>query len=268
MPAGIRFDILTLFPEMLAGPLEGGVLGRARRAGLVEIESHNLRDWAMDRHNTVDDYTFGGGSGMVMKPEPIAAAVEALRNEKSWVVLLTPQGKVLDHAVALELSRKTHLILICGRYEGVDERVRIQLVDEQISIGDYVLTGGELPALVLTETVARLAPGVVGNDEATRKESHSEGLLEHPHFTRPREFRGEAVPDVLLSGDHGAIRRWRHRESLRRTLLVRPDLLQRRGLEPDESEWLWKEEPAAMSGIHGVPPSVEPDPPLEKKLES
>ena len=205
---------------------------------------------------------------MVIKPEPIAAAIEALRSEESWVVLLTPQGNVLDHAAALELSRKTHVILICGRYEGVDERVRVQLVDEQISIGDYVLTGGELPALVLTETVARLAPGVVGNDEATQNESHSAGLLEHPHFTRPREFRGETVPDVLLSGDHGAIRCWRHRESLRRTLLVRPDLLRRRGLEPDESEWLWKEEPAAMSDFHCAAPPAEPASPLEKKPES
>ena len=268
MPAGIRFDILTLFPEMLVGPLEHGVLGRALRAGLIEIKSHNLRDWAADRHKIVDDYAFGGGSGMVIKPEPIAAAIEALRSEESWVVLLTPQGKVLDHAAALELSRKTHVILICGRYEGVDERVRVQLVDEQISIGDYVLTGGELPALVLTETVARLAPGVVGNEEATQNESHSAGLLEHPHFTRPREFRGETVPDVLLSGDHGAIRRWRHRESLRRTLLVRPDLLRRRGLEPDESEWLWNEEPAAMSDFHRAAPSDEPASPLEKKPES
>ena len=268
MPAGIRFDILTLFPEMLVGPLEHGVLGRALRASLIEIKSHNLRDWAANRHKIVDDYAFGGGSGMVIKPEPIAAAIEALRGEESWVVLLTPQGKVLDHAAALELSRKTHVILICGRYEGVDERVQVRLVDEQISIGDYVLTGGELPALVLTETVARLAPGVVGNKEATQNESHSAGLLEHPHFTRPREFRGETVPDVLLSGDHGAIRRWRHRESLRRTLLVRPDLLRRRGLEPDESEWLWKEEPAAMSDFHRAAPSAEPAPPLEKKPES
>ena len=268
MPASVRFDILTLFPEMLVGPLEHGVLGRARRAGLIEIESHNLRDWATDRHKIVDDYAFGGGSGMVMKPEPIAAAIETLRNKKSWVVLLTPQGKVLDHATALELSRRAHLILICGRYEGVDERVRVQLVDQQISIGDYVLTGGELPALVLTETVARLARGVVGNKASTRDESHSDGLLEHPHFTRPREFRGGTVPDVLLSGDHGAIRGWRHQESLRRTLLVRPDLLRRRGLEPDESEWLWKQEPAAMSDLHRAPQSIESGPPLEKKPES
>ncbi len=261
MSAGIRFDILTLFPEMLVGPLEHGILGRARSAGLVDIATHNVRDWATDRHKIVDDYTFGGGSGMVMKPEPLAAAIEACQKEDGWVVLLTPQAKILNHAIALELSLRAHLVLVCGRYEGVDERVRTQLVDQQISIGDYVLTGGELPALVLTETVARLVPGVVGGDESTYNESHSEGLLEHPHFTRPREFRGSEVPDVLLSGDHAAIRRWRHLESLRRTLLARPDLLRRRALDSSESEWLWKEEPAAMSEFDSDMPSVHPQSP-------
>ena len=261
MSAGIRFDILTLFPEMLVGPLDHGILGRARDAGLIEIATHNIREWATDRHKIVDDYTFGGGSGMVMKPEPLAAAIEACRKEDGRVVLLTPQGKTLNHAIAFELSREMHLVLVCGRYEGVDERVRSQFVDDQISIGDYVLTGGELPALVLTETVARLVPGVIGGDESTYNESHSDGLLEHPHFTRPREFRGGKVPNVLLSGDHAAIRRWRHLESVRRTLLARPDLLRRRGLESGESEWLWREEPEAMSDFAGDPPTVHPRPP-------
>ena len=257
MPARIKIDILTLFPEMLVGPLDYGILGRARDAGLVDIAIHNIRDWATDRHKIVDDYAFGGGSGMVMKPEPLAAAIEARRTDDARVVLLTPQGKILNHGIALELSRNSHLVLVCGRYEGVDERVRNQLVDDQISIGDYVLTGGELPALVLTETVSRLVPGVVGSDESTRNESHSDGILEHPHFTRPRDFRGSKVPDVLLSGDHAAIRRWRHLESLRRTLLTRPDLLRQRGLESSESEWLRSEEPAAMSAFDANNPQAQ-----------
>jgi len=252
----IRFDILTLFPEMFVGTLQHGVLGRARAAGLVDVATHDIRSWSTDRNKSVDDYAFGGGSGMVMKPEPLSAAIESCRQEHGWVVLMTPQGGVLNHAMALELRRKSQLVIICGRYEGVDERVRTQLVDEQISIGDYVLTGGELPALVLIETISRLVPGVVGGHNATVNESHSNSLLEHPHFTRPREFRGCRVPEVLLSGDHLAIRRWRHLESLRRTLLARPDLLKRRGLESVESEWLWNEEPVAMSTFDGCQPSV------------
>lgn len=224
----MRIDVLTLFPGIFAGPLDESILKRARDAGIIDINLHNIRDWAPDKHHVVDDSPYGGGAGMVMKPEPIfaaAEAVQALADPPGRMILLTPQGRVFDQSLAVELATEPRLILICGRYEGVDERVRENLVDDEISIGDYVLGGGELPALVLIETVARLVPGVLGSEESLRHESHSGGLLEYPQYTRPADFRGWTVPDVLLSGDHAEVDKWRQQQRLERTRRRRPDLL-------------------------------------------
>lgn len=224
----MRIDVLTLFPGIFAGPLDESILKRAREAGILDINLHNIRDWAPDRHHVVDDTPYGGGAGMVMKPEPIFAAVEAVRalaEPAGRVVLLTPQGRVFNQALASELAAEARLLLLCGRYEGVDERVREHLVDDEISIGDYVLGGGELPALVVIETVARHVPGVLGSEESLAHESHSGGLLEYPQYTRPAEFRGWKVPDVLLSGHHGEVEKWREQQRLERTRQRRPDLL-------------------------------------------
>ena len=227
----MRFHVLTLFPEMFASPFSESIIGRARKNGLVEIRLHNIRDYAEDRHRTVDDYPFGGGPGMVMKIEPILKAADALRASASLsnetpVILLSPQGRTFTQAVAERLSHNTDLVLICGRYEGVDERVRQHVATDEISIGDYVLSGGELPAMVVIDAVSRLVPGVVGSSASTGHDSFTTGLLQHPHYTRPARFRDWAVPDVLLSGDHAEIAHWRRRESLRRTFLRRPDLLE------------------------------------------
>ena len=268
MTAALNIDILTLFPEMLAGPLDRGVIGRARTAGLISIASHNIRDWTTDRHRVVDDSAFGGGPGMVMKPEPLAAAIEECRGDSGWVVFLSPQGQLLNQGLASDLSKRNHLVLVCGRYEGVDDRVRSLFIDQEISIGDYVLTGGELPALIVAETVARLVPGVLSKEDSTVHDSHAAGLLEHPHFTRPRQFRGQDVPAVLLSGDHDAIARWRHLESLRRTLLRRPDLVESRGLQGDEERWLWDEEPDAMRRLKRKHQDRGPSGALENRAES
>jgi tRNA (guanine37-N1)-methyltransferase len=221
----MHIDILTIFPKMFDGPFGESIVKRAMDRGLVSISIHDLRDYTHDVHRTVDDYAFGGGPGMVMKPEPLFEAVEAIGGGSSWVVLLTPQGRVLRHQVAEGLSRKDKLLLICGHYEGVDERVREHLVDDEISIGDYVLSGGELPAMVLVDTVVRLIPGVLGSEESRNEESHAWGLLEYPQYTRPREFRGWEVPPVLLSGNHAEIARWRQAQAYERTLKRRPDLL-------------------------------------------
>lgn len=221
----MKVDVITLFPGMFRGLLEESILGRARDRGLLEIGVHNLRDFATGRHQVVDDYTFGGGPGMVLKPEPIFAAVESLRREGSRVVLMSPQGRVFRQAIAQQLSRLEHLVLLCGHYEGVDERVREQLVDDELSIGDYVLTGGELAAMVVVDAVGRLIPGVLGGEESTLEESFAAGLLEYPHYTRPASFRGWEVPEVLLSGDHARVARWRREQSLLRTLRRRPELL-------------------------------------------
>ena len=221
----MKVDVITLFPGMFRGLLEESILGRARDRGLLEIGVHNLRDFATGRHQVVDDYTFGGGPGMVLKPEPIFAAVESLRREGSRVVLMSPQGRVFRQAIAQQLSRLEHLVLLCGHYEGVDERVREQLVDDELSIGDYVLTGGELAAMVVVDAVTRLIPGVLGGEESTLEESFAAGLLEYPHYTRPASFRGWEVPEVLLSGDHARVARWRREQSLLRTLRRRPELL-------------------------------------------
>ncbi len=221
----MKIDVITLFPGMFRGPLEESILGRAAAQGLLEIGIHNLRDYATGKHQVVDDYTFGGGPGMVMKPDPIFAAVEAIRRESSRVVLMSPQGRVFRQGIAREMSQLEHLVLLCGHYEGVDERVREHLVDDELSIGDYVLTGGELAALVVIDAVARLIPGVLGAEESTAEESHTAGLLEYPHYTRPSNFRGWEVPPVLLSGNHPKVEAWRREQSLLRTLKRRPELL-------------------------------------------
>jgi len=233
-------DILTLFPEMFAGPFTSSILKRARERGLLEINLVNIRDFSTSKHRTVDDAPYGGGAGMVICPEPVFRAVEhvvALRNSGPCrVVLMCPQGRPLDQDLVVDLAREKHLILICGHYEGIDERVREHLVTDEISIGDYVLTGGELPAMVVVDAVARLIPGVLGEPASAGEDSFSEGLLEYPHYTRPREYLGLGVPDVLLSGHHEAIRYWRRRQSLLRTLACRPELLARAVLSDEDKE--------------------------------
>jgi tRNA (guanine37-N1)-methyltransferase len=237
----VRIDILTLFPEVFRGPFEASIIGRAVQAGLLQVFVHNIRDYAEGRHKVVDDYSFGGGPGMVMKPEPLFQAVESVVAQASpggRVVLLTPQGRLLTQEVAQELSGEERLLLICGHYEGVDERVREHLVDDEVSIGDYVLLGGEFPALVVVDAVVRCVPGVLGSESSLEEESHAEGLLEYPQYTRPAEFRGWRVPEALLSGHHAEIARWRRQRSLLRTARRRPDLLARAKLTDQERRWL------------------------------
>lgn len=237
----MRIDILTLFPEMFRGPFEASIVGRAVEAGLVEIALHNIRDYARDKHQVVDGYPYGGGSGMVMKPEPIFEAVEsvqAMAPEPGLVVLLTPQGRPLSHQVVEELARLPRLLLLCGRYEGVDERVREHLAQEEISIGDYVLSGGEIPAMVVVDAVVRRLPDALGSEVSLEEESHTQGLLEYPQYTRPAEFRGWSVPEVLLSGHHAEVARWRRRQSVLRTARRRPDLLARASLSAEEREMI------------------------------
>jgi len=223
----MRIDIVTLFPEMFAGPFDISIIARARESGLLEIALHNPRDYTADKHHIVDDYAYGGGPGMVMKPEPLFDCVDAVRaaGPRGRVVLLTPQGRVLNHQVAAELAREERLILICGHYEGVDERVRESLADDEISIGDYVLSGGEPAAIVLVDAVARHQPGVLGSAASLEEESHAQGLLEYPQYTRPPVFREMAVPEVLLSGHHAEIEKWRRQQSVLRTARRRPELL-------------------------------------------
>lgn len=231
----MRIDIITLFPAMFSGPFAESIVARAVAASVVEIHIHNLRDWTTDRHRTVDDAPYGGGAGMVLKPEPLFKAIEAVRAggergpvgapEESHVVLLTPQGEPLEQPLVSRLANRQHLVLVCGHYEGVDERVREHAVNQEISIGDYVLSGGELPAMVLVDAVVRLLPGALGSPESAQDESHSAGLLEYPHYTRPAEFRGWRVPDVLLSGHHGEVEKWRRAQAVERTRRRRPDLL-------------------------------------------
>jgi len=230
------FEILTLFPEAVKGYLETSILARARRAGLVEARLTNIRDFARDKHQTADDRPFGGGQGMVMKPGPLCAAIRSVLPGR--VILTSPRGRSFDQAKAEELARLDKLILVCGRYEGVDQRVIDLLVDEEISVGDYVLTGGELAALTILDATARLLPGVLGGQDSSQEESFGDGLLEYPHYTRPRLFEGLAVPEALISGDHQRIRDWRRRESLRLTLLRRPELLDRATLSQRDRDWL------------------------------
>lgn len=235
------FEVVTIFPGMIADLPADGVVGRAVARGLVDLRVHDLRDFTDDRHRVVDDQPYGGGPGMVLKPEPVVRAVEAIvreRGEPAAVILLSPQGRRLTDARVQELATLPHLVVVCGRYEGVDERVRDLVITEEISIGDYVLSGGELPALVLLDAVTRWVPGAIGDAESVARESFATGLLDHPHYTRPAEFRGMTVPAVLQSGNHADIRRWRTREALRRTLERRPELLAQARLGLDEREAL------------------------------
>jgi tRNA (guanine37-N1)-methyltransferase len=244
----MRFDVFTLFPEVFEPYLQVSILQRARQRGLVEVHLHNIRDWTVDRHHITDDEPYGGGGGMVMKPEPLFAAVEGVLGSPPIcpVILLTPQGRLFTQSVAQQLasgelgprSGEPRLALLCGRYEGVDERVRQHLVTDEISIGDYVLTGGEVPAMVLIDSVTRLLPGALGDPSAAWQDSHACGLLEHPHYTRPSEFRGWGVPEVLLSGDHARIARWRREQALRRTWQRRPDLLAKASLTEEDLRFL------------------------------
>lgn len=236
----MRIDVFTLFPEVFQPYLQISILQRALQRGLAQIYLHNIRDWASDRHHVTDDEPYGGGGGMIMKPEPIFAAVESVLGAPPGcpVILLTPQGRLFNQKVALELSRQPHFALLCGRYEGVDERVREHLVTDEISIGDYVLTGGELPALVIIDAVIRLLPGALGDPDAAWDDSHASGLLEYPHYTRPAEFRGWRVPDILLSGDHARLARWRRQQALLRTWQRRPDLLAAATLSDEDREFL------------------------------
>lgn len=237
----MRFDIFTLFPNMFAGVFDDSILQRARETGRVEIFLHNIRDYARDKHHVTDETAYGGGGGMVMKPEPIFEAVETILGSDAAarppLILLTPQGRVLNTEIARELSKQPRVALLCGRYEGIDERVRA-IVQDEISIGDYVLTGGEIPAMVLVDAVARFLPGVVGDPSAPHQDSHATGLLEYPHYTRPPEYRGMRVPDILISGHHAQIERWRRNESLKRTFERRPELLPRAQLSDADKKFL------------------------------
>lgn len=236
----MRFDIFSLFPEIFGPYLETSILKRAQSFDALEVYSHNIRDFTTNKHHTTDDSPYGGGGGMVMKPEPVFAAVEGILGSppNCPVILLTPQGRLFNQQIAFDLSELNHVALLCGRYESVDERIRQHLVTDSISIGDYVLTGGELPALVIIDAVTRLLPGVLGDPEAPNDDSHATGLLEYPHYTRPPEFRGWPVPEVLLSGNHAHIAHWRRQEALRRTLGLRPDLLKNAELSQTDLDFL------------------------------
>jgi tRNA (guanine37-N1)-methyltransferase len=255
----MRFDVFTLFPEIFAPYLEASILQRARQRGLIEVHLHNIRDWTTDRHHITDDEPYGGGGGMVMKAEPIFTAIEAILGSPPVcpLILLTPQGRLFTQAVAIELAspaqtpidpdsplrtENARLALLCGRYEGIDERVRQYLVTDELSIGDYVITGGELAALIVIDAVTRLIPGALGDPDGAMDDSHASGLLEYPHYTRPAEFRGWRVPDILLSGDHGKIARWRREQALQRTWQRRPDLLAKATLTKEDMKFLAKED--------------------------
>lgn len=254
----LEVDVLTLFPAMVEGPLSESIPGRIRERGLADIRIHDLRRWGLGRHRTVDDYTYGGGAGMVLRPEPVAAALDELRRPDSLVILLDPAGEVFRQATAASLAAGSHLVFLCPRYEGVDERIRT-LVDLELSIGDYVLTGGELAALVVIDAVIRLLPGAI-DEASTAEESFAAGLLEYPQYTRPAEFRGATVPPVLVSGHHAQVRAWRHRESLRRTLERRPDLLAGRPTTPEEERLLADLRTEAAAGADTHPAGTEPRP--------
>jgi tRNA (guanine37-N1)-methyltransferase len=234
----MRFDIITIFPEMLGGVFDFGIVRRAVESGLIEISVHDLRDYTFDRHRQVDDRPFGGGAGMILKPEPLVRAIEAIAGGpgEASTVLLSPQGRLFGQRMAEEFSRKARLVLICGRYEGVDERVIEHWIDDEVSIGDYVLSGGEIPAMVVVDAVTRLIPGALGCDESVLRESFSDGLLDYPHYTRPAEYRGMKVPDVLLSGNHAEIDAWRRGRSIQKTERCRPDLIEGVNRSDDDGE--------------------------------
>jgi tRNA (guanine37-N1)-methyltransferase len=257
----LGIDILTLFPDMFRGPFDESMIRRAQDAGHVDIRVHDLRQWTDDRHRTADDYAYGGGGGMVLKAGPVFRAVESLldidpietadsttdstaeprsdlRPALVPIIMMTPQGRQFDHELALELASHERIVILCGHYEGFDERIRQHLVSHEVSVGDFVLTGGEIPAMLVTDAVARLRPGVVGSKDATRADSFATGLLEHPHYTRPADFRGLSVPDILLSGNHGAVDRWRRQEALRRTFERRPELLDELELSREDRDYL------------------------------
>ena len=242
----MQFEVFTLLPEVFPPYLDSSILQRARQRGLIDVRVHNIRDYTHDRHHTTDDTPYGGGGGMVMKPEPVFEAVESVLGLSSVpaqpisvpVILLTPQGRVFTQRVAEELSRHERIALLCGRYEGVDERIREHLVTDEISIGDYVLTGGELPALLIIDAVARLLPGVLGDPTGAEDDSHSTGLLEYPHYTRPPDFRGWKVPEILLSGDHAKIEKWRGEQALSRTFNKRPDMLEKAELSEKDKKFV------------------------------
>lgn len=235
----MKIDVIALFPEIIIPALQVSILKRAQDAGFLTVNVHNLRDFATDRHQTVDDYPYGGGAGMILKPEPLFAAIRALGPQSNArVIYLTPQGKPCTQRLAEALSLESHIILICGRYKGIDERVRQKLVTDEISIGDYVLSGGEIPALVLIDTIGRVLPGVLGDYESAQDDSFSQQLLDHPHYTRPADFEGMTVPEVLLSGHHEKITRWKYEESLRRTAAWRPDLLKEIELTEEDTNFL------------------------------
>jgi tRNA (guanine37-N1)-methyltransferase len=248
----MEFDVFTLLPEVFPPYLDSSILHRARQHGLIDVRIHNIRDWAPNKHHVTDDEPYGGGGGMVMKVEPVFAAVESvlgpidrLRATPETgipVILLTPQGRVFSQKIAMELVQQPRLALICGRYEGVDERIREHLVTDEISIGDYVLTGGELPAMILIDAISRLIPGVLGDPDGAMDDSHAAGLLEYPHYTRPPEYRGWSVPEILLSGDHARIEKWRREQSLQRTLERRPDLLNNAPLSDTDKKYLEERE--------------------------
>jgi tRNA (guanine37-N1)-methyltransferase len=249
----MRVDVLTLFPNMFTSPLQESILGKAIKKGLIDIRCINIRDFALDKHQVVDDSPYGGGQGMVMKAEPIARAIEWTKadNPSGWTIYLTPQGKTFTQERAQALTERSHLILLCGRYEGIDERVREVLIDEELSIGDYVLAGGEFAALVVIDAITRLLPGVLGSDESAKDDSFSGALLEYPQYTRPCDFRGYGVPEVLLSGDHEAIARWRRKEALRRTSLRRPELLAKAELSDTDRVFLREIQEQKKAGTDG-----------------
>jgi len=233
----MKIHILTLFPDMFAGPFADSIIGRAVDQGLVEIDIYNIRDYTRDKHHVVDDSPYGGGPGMVLKPEPMFEAVEAVKGDGEVpVILLTPQGRLFNQTVAAELAGREEMVLVCGHYEGVDERVRQHLVTDEISIGDYVLSGGEFAAMVVVDAVVRQLPGALGSEESVGDDSHSNGLLEYPQYTRPQSFRGWEVPQILLSGNHAEVERWRRGQSLKRTAERRPDLMERVALSDEDKE--------------------------------
>ncbi|OIP25716.1 MAG: tRNA (guanosine(37)-N1)-methyltransferase TrmD [Chloroflexi bacterium CG_4_9_14_3_um_filter_45_9] len=240
----MRIDIFCLFPEMLVSPFEQSVIKRAKDKGIVEVSAHNIRDYTHDKHHTVDDYPYGGGAGMVLKPEPIFEAVEAVKQQLNVnnvpIILLTPAGRLFNQQIAQELARHSHLMLICGHYEGIDERVHEHLATDEISIGDYVLTGGELAAIVVIDAVARLIPGVLGSEMSLTSDSHVDGLLEYPQYTKPQAYRGWAVPSILLSGNHHEIACWKRRQAILSTVKRRRDLIEKANLNQEEKKWIFE----------------------------